>query len=194
MIWLNRWLQNVLSPLLAAQRDCSLRTLAVSPDCTAASCSTSVWCCFCGSCSEPACHWLHIGSMDFTFLLSTMQALCRQNLMVLSLIQIGGLPWRKDVMLSLINTPGILFCAPPPRPILPLTSQSFPQVHCWWYVMVARWWGIRGGIGWLELLVGVVRYCSCVGAVGRGYCPQGAGREPLPTAEQEGGGSLLILA
>jgi hypothetical protein len=30
--------------------------------------------------------------MDFTFLLSTMQALCRQNPMVLSLIQIGGLP------------------------------------------------------------------------------------------------------
>lgn len=168
MIWLNRWLQNVLSPLLAAQRDCSLRTLAVSPDCTAASCSTSVWCCFCGSCSEPACHWLHIGSMDFTFLLSTMQALCRQNLMVLSLIQIGGLPWRKDVMLSLINTPGILFCAPPlgqyyhwqvslshkftaDGMLWLLDGEGFEGELDGW----SCWWGWYGIVHALELLVAV---------------------------------------
>jgi hypothetical protein len=46
---------------------------------------------------------------------------------------------------------------------------------------------------WLGLMVEVVRYCSRMNST-RGYCSQGAGRGSLPTAEQEEGLSLLILA
>ena len=82
--------------------------------------------------------WPHTGSMDFTFLLSTMQVLCRQNPNNVSRcshwseLEVCGLPCRKNMMLSWLITPGILFCVAL-RPILSLPSQSFPQVHCWWY-------------------------------------------------------------
>lgn len=118
MIWLNCRLHMGLSPLQAAQHDYSLCTLAISPLRRHPWLHSRLllllhfrvvlflW--FLQWTSMPS--WPHAGSMDFTFTLyhaSTLSLKSQRCIVVLSLIRIGGLPCRKNMMLSWLITAGM---------------------------------------------------------------------------------------